>query len=104
MTEELVAAAAAEAESAYGDAEGGDAAYSEEGRSVEQVIGSPAPTRAALLRWRAPRPVPPVASRGPVTAATEHKRDAPPPPSRTDCTRLVPPPVLNGHVSSLLPY
>jgi ATP-binding cassette subfamily B (MDR/TAP) protein 1 len=32
---------------------------------------------------------------------------APPPPlplSRTDWTRLVPPPVLTGHVSSLLPY
>ena len=28
----------------------------------------------------------------------------PPPPSRTDWTRLVPPPVLTGHVSSLLPY
>ena len=27
-----------------------------------------------------------------------------PPPSRTDWTRLVPPPVLTGHVSSLLPY
>ena len=26
-----------------------------------------------------------------------------PPPSRTDWTRLVPPPVLTGHVSSLLP-
>ena len=29
---------------------------------------------------------------------------SPPPPSRTDWTRLVPPPVLTGHVSSLLPY
>ena len=29
---------------------------------------------------------------------------APPPPSCTDWTRLVPPPVLTGHVSSLLPY
>ena len=28
----------------------------------------------------------------------------PPPSSRTDWTRLVPPPVLTGHVSSLLPY
>jgi hypothetical protein len=28
----------------------------------------------------------------------------PPPPSRTNWTRLVPPPVLTGHVSSLLPY
>ena len=28
----------------------------------------------------------------------------PPPPSRTEWTRLVPPPVLTGHVSSLLPY
>jgi hypothetical protein len=28
----------------------------------------------------------------------------PPPPSRTDWTRLVPPPVLNGHAASLLPY
>jgi ATP-binding cassette subfamily C (CFTR/MRP) protein 1 len=28
----------------------------------------------------------------------------PPPPSRTDWTRLVPPPVLTGHVSSLPPY
>ena len=27
-----------------------------------------------------------------------------PPPSRTDWTRLVPPPVLTGHASSLLPY
>jgi hypothetical protein len=27
-----------------------------------------------------------------------------PPPSRTNWTRLVPPPVLTGHVSSLLPY
>jgi hypothetical protein len=26
------------------------------------------------------------------------------PSSRTDRTRLIPPPVLNGHVSSLLPY
>jgi hypothetical protein len=30
-------------------------------------------------------------------------RPAPPPPSRTNWTRLVPPPVLTGHVSSLLP-
>ena len=29
---------------------------------------------------------------------------APPPPSRTNWTRLIPPPVLTGHVSSLLPY
>jgi hypothetical protein len=32
--------------------------------------------------------------------------DEPPPlsPSRTNWTRLVPPPVLTGHVSSLFPY
>ena len=30
--------------------------------------------------------------------------EAPPPPSRTNWTHLVPPPVLTGHVSSLLPY
>ena len=29
---------------------------------------------------------------------------SPPPPSRTDWTRRVPPPVLTGHASSLLPY
>jgi len=28
----------------------------------------------------------------------------PPPPCRTNWTRLVPPPVLSGHVSSLPPY
>ena len=32
------------------------------------------------------------------------KAPPPPPPSRTDWTRLVSPPVLTGHVSSLLPY
>ena len=31
-----------------------------------------------------------------------HRVRPPPPPSRTDWTRLVPPPVLTGHVSSLL--
>ena len=31
------------------------------------------------------------------------RKAPPPPPSRTDWTRLVPPPVLTGHVSSLLP-
>ena len=31
------------------------------------------------------------------------RADAPPPPSRTNWTRLVPSPVLTGHVSSLLP-
>jgi len=33
-----------------------------------------------------------------------HREPPPPPPSCTDWTRLVPPPVLTGHVSSLLPY
>ena len=31
-------------------------------------------------------------------------RAPPPPPPSTNRTRLVPPPVLTGHVSSLLPY
>ena len=37
-------------------------------------------------------------------AAEDAASEVPPPPSRTDWTRLVPPPVLTGHVSSLLPY
>ena len=42
-----------------------------------------------------------------VGACKANKARPPPPPfspSRTDWTRLIPPPVLTGHVSSLLPY
>ena len=44
------------------------------------------------------------AVRNPSSAGQPGGRTPPPPPSRTDWTRLVPPPVLTGHVSSLLPY
>jgi hypothetical protein len=39
-----------------------------------------------------------------LTPSSRSHSPPPPPPSRTNRTRLVPPPVLTGHVSSLLPY
>ena len=48
---------------------------------------------------RAPPPPP-----GPPHPPHPRPTPAPSPPSRTDWTSLVPPPVLTGHVSSLLPY
>jgi hypothetical protein len=59
---------------------------------VQEVATAAACAAAALLLGLSAR----------FTAAEQHP--PPPPPSRANWTRLVPPPVLTGRVSSLLPY
>jgi len=45
-----------------------------------------------------------LAARGAILGPPAPEAPPPPAPSRTDWTSLVPPPVLTGHVSSLVPY
>ena len=72
--------------------------------------GAPRPPGLGLLRGRGAAP-PSFPSRNAKCAPGSHSAvgapcglGTPPPPPRTNRTRLVPSPVLSGHVSSLLPY
>jgi len=73
------------------------------GRTRPELSGCACASHTTTARTGTP-PRRSASSKTPRCRPTRRPPRLPPPPSRTDWTRLVPPPVLTGRVSSLLPY